>query len=303
MDELVRDTRHLVGNIDRVIAGHGLEIVLATVDVSTDICCAVYDHRHALNLHLDGVLAEYQYELDGCGFRPAPLRRGEVSVVPAGRRYAIRTRGAPGTVARYAELFFDPTLAIDRTGRTLEPRRITACFGTRDEFLHGAVRYLAQLADADDDIARMTSQTLCHAIYLNFFRTYGAPLDPRTVQTPCAPVGMPKRVRVVQEYVHAHLGDRLTLERLSSAAGLTVNDLIAVFRTHLHVTPAQYVIQQRLRAARRLLEATSKDITSIAHALGFSSHSHLTTTFKTRFGMTPREFRRQRRGRQAGPDW
>jgi pSer/pThr/pTyr-binding forkhead associated (FHA) protein len=57
-------------------------------------------------------------------------------------------------------------------------------------------------------------------------------------------------------------------------------------------TPAQYIIQQRLRHAQRQLANTKRDITTIAIESGFSSHSHLTACFHKHLGTCPSAFRK-----------
>ena len=53
-----------------------------------------------------------------------------------------------------------------------------------------------------------------------------------------------------------------------------------------------YKYQTRLRLSRALLELpTCASLTELALDLGFSSHSHFTTTFKAAFGISPSLFR------------
>jgi len=52
--------------------------------------------------------------------------------------------------------------------------------------------------------------------------------------------------------------------------------------------------QLRLRLVRALAELPhADDLTALAFELGFSSHSHFTTAFRTTMGMTPSQYRRQ----------
>jgi AraC-like DNA-binding protein len=52
--------------------------------------------------------------------------------------------------------------------------------------------------------------------------------------------------------------------------------------------------QLRLRLVRALAELPhADDLTALAFELGFSSHSHFTTAFRTTLGMTPSQYRRQ----------
>jgi len=53
----------------------------------------------------------------------------------------------------------------------------------------------------------------------------------------------------------------------------------------------QYIIAYRLKAARRQLELTSKSVAEIAEATGFTDASYFTKTFRSTFGMTPKEYR------------
>jgi AraC family transcriptional regulator len=52
--------------------------------------------------------------------------------------------------------------------------------------------------------------------------------------------------------------------------------------------------QLRLRLVRALTELPHRDdLAALAYELGFSSHSHFTTSFRTTLGMTPSQYRRQ----------
>ena len=101
---------------------------------------------------------------------------------------------------------------------------------------------------------------------------------------------------MIQEFIAANLAGRLTLAVLASLTGLSEHNFLDAFRQTFNATPAQHIIAQRLRRARRLLTCGKQTITEIAMETGFASHSHLATTFKTHTGMTPQEFRRAQGG-------
>jgi transcriptional regulator GlxA family with amidase domain len=87
-----------------------------------------------------------------------------------------------------------------------------------------------------------------------------------------------------------NLDRKLTLEDLSSLVGMTAHQLLKAFRLCFDTSPAQFVIEQRLRRARWLLTCTNHDVAQIAPEAGFSSHSHLTATTRKRYGITPQEY-------------
>jgi AraC family transcriptional regulator len=63
------------------------------------------------------------------------------------------------------------------------------------------------------------------------------------------------------------------------------------FKRAFGTTPAQYVLAERLKWARWLLENTRSPISVIAAETGFSSQSHLTSVLRIQTGDTPNELR------------
>ena len=58
------------------------------------------------------------------------------------------------------------------------------------------------------------------------------------------------------------------------------------------VTPHQWLLRVRLRAAAEKLAATKVPVTEIALDVGFEDLSNFTRTFRAEFGASPREYRR-----------
>ena len=56
--------------------------------------------------------------------------------------------------------------------------------------------------------------------------------------------------------------------------------------------PHRYLLQQRVARARELLRASNLALTDIALQLGFASHSHFSTAFRSETGLPPSEYRR-----------
>jgi AraC-like DNA-binding protein len=48
----------------------------------------------------------------------------------------------------------------------------------------------------------------------------------------------------------------------------------------------------RIHRARELLSLTERPLAEIAYACGFSSQSHMTSWFRRKHGVTPKQFRR-----------
>lgn len=89
------------------------------------------------------------------------------------------------------------------------------------------------------------------------------------------------------------LHQRMSVPELAGELGMSARAFCRAFYSAVGKTPTQYVLFARVSRARDLLRDTNMDITSIALSVGFSSHAHLTRTFKRYFGTSPRDIRRQ----------
>lgn len=103
------------------------------------------------------------------------------------------------------------------------------------------------------------------------------------------------RIRIVN-YIEAHLGDPdLTPMRVAAACKMTPRYLHHLF-SHESETVARYILRRRLEECSRSLTIAAqrgRTVTSIAFDYGFNSPTHFGRVFRARFGITPREYRRQ----------
>ena len=76
--------------------------------------------------------------------------------------------------------------------------------------------------------------------------------------------------------------------------------LIKEFKAYTGMTIVQYQRKQKLAYAAQLLTDSDCQITEIAEDLGFDSFSHFLRIFKEEYGMTPKEYRRNRRRKIDG---
>lgn len=93
-----------------------------------------------------------------------------------------------------------------------------------------------------------------------------------------------------------NLNKPLTLKEIASAIGLSPSYLSAVFKQIEGVGLKEYVISQRIEAAKNLLMYSDSDIGIIATYVGFCSQSHLGKMFRSHTGMTPLTFRNIKQG-------
>ena len=100
-----------------------------------------------------------------------------------------------------------------------------------------------------------------------------------------------QRARVLQ-LIQERLAEDLTLEELAAAAGISRSHFARLFKSTMGVTPHQFVLDQRIAEARRLLEGTLMPLVDIAASTGFASQSHLCSAMRRHLGFPPGQWRR-----------
>jgi AraC-like DNA-binding protein len=122
-------------------------------------------------------------------------------------------------------------------------------------------------------------------------------LGERTSHAAGASVGRQKLVDRAKLALSSDLARRWTLAEIAAEVGVSPVYLTQVFQ-QVEATPL-YRYQLRLRLARALdLLGQYDDLTALGLELGFSSHSHFTSSFRQTYGQTPAEFQRAARLRR-----
>ena len=102
-------------------------------------------------------------------------------------------------------------------------------------------------------------------------------------------------VEAIQIILARSPGRPWTLGELAKSVHSSPFHLARVFRRLTRTSLHQYQQHVRLAAALDEVLDTSRDLTTIALDLGFSSHSHFTASFRAGFGVTPSFLRRSAR--------
>ena len=105
----------------------------------------------------------------------------------------------------------------------------------------------------------------------------------------------PAQLRLVDEYIHAHLDKKFSVADLAACLHLSVPHFERMFRAAIRRPPYQYVLELRLERARRLLAHSRLPLAEVAQQCGFSSQSHFTAHFTRYAGLSPARFARSAR--------
>lgn len=99
----------------------------------------------------------------------------------------------------------------------------------------------------------------------------------------------------VLSFLEASKGAKITSKQLAEQFHVSRNKLEADFKQATGQTVYTFRLQLQLHHARMLLATTTQALTEIASICGFTDQSHLIRSFRKRYGMTPGEFREQRK--------
>lgn len=99
-----------------------------------------------------------------------------------------------------------------------------------------------------------------------------------------------KLLQLMDSYLH----EDITIETMAKHVHLHPNYLIKLFKTHMGISPAQYLRKIRVERAKQLLTISDMCVTDIAVSTGFSDIFHFSNMFKNHTGYAPTEFRKLR---------
>lgn len=94
------------------------------------------------------------------------------------------------------------------------------------------------------------------------------------------------------EYVAQNIYNPIRVEEMAQALGYTRSYLSSRFKQQTGMSLTQYILQEKVFEAQRMLEFTNESLLDIANLFSFSSQSHFQNVFKKVTGQTPMEYRR-----------
>ncbi|MBR0700201.1 helix-turn-helix transcriptional regulator [Bradyrhizobium diazoefficiens] len=111
----------------------------------------------------------------------------------------------------------------------------------------------------------------------------------------------PWQVKRACERLDSDLGGTLSLPQIAAEFGLSVSHFSRAFRISTGVPPHQWLLRQRVNAAKQLMTARDLSLSEIAISAGFANQSHFTRVFSAQVGTSPAAWRRETQGtRESG---
>ncbi len=102
-----------------------------------------------------------------------------------------------------------------------------------------------------------------------------------------------ERIKKMLEFIHGNFHSDINLEDIANSAGLSKSECCRCFQRMIQTSPFEYLINQRIFSAAKMLAGSNKTINEIAESVGFHGLSYFYKRFKNAIGITPLEYRKQ----------
>lgn len=96
------------------------------------------------------------------------------------------------------------------------------------------------------------------------------------------------------QFIAAHLGERITIEKLSELFHVSPTQLKNCFKGVYGMSVYSYIRSQKMLAASHLLKTTDCTVLDIGNRFGYDNGSKFAKAFKAVMGMTPNEYRNEK---------
>ncbi len=101
-----------------------------------------------------------------------------------------------------------------------------------------------------------------------------------------------ERIQTMISFIQQNYQEKLSLEDIARSASVSKSECLRCFRSSIHRTPFEYLLDYRIETAERLLRSTDSSVLEIALQTGFSNSAYFGKMFKEVRGVTPGVYRK-----------
>ena len=136
----------------------------------------------------------------------------------------------------------------------------------------------------------------CEAVFINSNVLHSVPCPPGDDMWQYYSSNPADELRIKQmiQYIEEHYGDKVLLEDIASAAGVSGRECSRCFSRTVKMSPIDYLNRYCVRMAAGRIVETGDPIGLIAEECGFTSDSYFGKMFKSIMGCSPRDYWKNR---------
>lgn len=100
------------------------------------------------------------------------------------------------------------------------------------------------------------------------------------------------KMKIILKYVENNYANKITISEIADVIGFSESHFMRYFKETMGTSFIEYLKDYRLTMAARLLQSSEDSILNISAEVGFDNLSYFNRSFKARYGMTPRQYRK-----------
>ncbi|MCD8019665.1 MAG: AraC family transcriptional regulator [Clostridiales bacterium] len=100
-------------------------------------------------------------------------------------------------------------------------------------------------------------------------------------------------LKKVLKYVEQNYSSPISIETAAEVTNYSPSYFMRFFKSNMGISFTSYLIDYRLSMASRYLTTSNDSILEIAAKCGFDNISYFNRQFRTKYGMTPTEYRKK----------
>ena len=213
--------------------------------------------------------------------------KGDISITPADILNSYQAYGDDHYVLIRIPTRLVEQVAIETVNTNGKIELITE-FRARDRQIEQLAMMLrSELHQGKNGMGQLYIESLSNALIVNLLRDYSGTKP--AIATYEGGLSDRQLLRVT-DYINDCLTQTIKVKDLAEVLGISRFHFSRLFKQTTGISPHQYVMQQRIELAKRLLKQDLA-IADIALDCGFNSHSHLGKYFRAMTGMTPKAYR------------
>jgi transcriptional regulator GlxA family with amidase domain len=117
----------------------------------------------------------------------------------------------------------------------------------------------------------------------------------QVIEAPVAARSKDRRLNALLDEIRADLGKARSIDTVAAELGMSRRTFTRRFRDHVGMAFGDWLLEERVKAARIVLEASNEPIDALSSRLGFSSPAAFRDQFERRFGRMPADWRHAHR--------
>ena len=191
---------------------------------------------------------------------------------------------------QYADIGIAPrfvTISFDISGVELSPllnRKFTAP--------QSVVTLLQNMLQEQERMDAYSNDMILYQLNLLLLRLQREAASPKAgkLQTSNAVHSENEIIRQAQQYISAHIREKLSVPLVARQVDVSPSYLTALFHKNLQISPGEYIRRIKLQESKQMIRENNLNFTEIAAELQYSTVHHFSRQFKEKFGITPTEY-------------